>query len=154
MSNTAYVTLDGYGTPSHVWKTTNLAGGGGTFAAASTGLPDAPVNAFAVDPLNSNYLYAGTDIGVFNSIDGGATWNAYGTGLPRVAVFDLNVHKVSHKVRIGTHGRGAWEIAAAANFPNSILLTSDTNSPALGGSRHLPRADQQRRPAFPCRPEL
>lgn len=128
---TAYVTLDGYGAPSHVWKTTNLAGGGPTFAAASTGLPDAPVNAFAVDPLNSSYLYAGTDIGVFNSIDGGATWAPYGSGLPRVAVFDLNVHKVSHKVRIGTHGRGAWEIAAAANFPNSILLTSDTNSPAL-----------------------
>jgi hypothetical protein len=131
-ANTAYVTLDGYGTPSHVWKTTNIAAGAGSWVASSTGLPDVPVNSFAVDPLNSSYLYAGTDIGVFNSIDGGATWAAYGTGLPRVAVFDLSVHKVTHKVRIGTHGRGAWEVAAAANFPNSILLTSDTNSPALG----------------------
>jgi hypothetical protein len=131
-ANTAFITLDGYGTPAHVFKTTNLAAGAGSWVASSTGLPDAPVNAFAVDPLNSSYLYAGTDIGVFNSIDGGATWTAYGSGLPRVAVFDLNVHKVSHKVRIGTHGRGAWEIAAAANFPNSILLTSDTNSPGLG----------------------
>jgi len=130
-ANTAYITLDGYGIPAHVWKTTNLAAGAGSWVASSTGLPDAPVNSFAVDPLNSNYLYAGTDIGVFNSVDGGATWNAYGTGLPRVAVFDLNVHKVSHKVRIGTHGRGAWEIAASL-FANSTSLGTNSNSPALG----------------------
>ena len=133
-ANTAYITLDGYGIPAHVWKTTNLAGGSGTWAAASTGLPDVPVNAFAVDPLNSSYLYAGTDIGVFVSIDGGATWNAYGTGLPRVAVFDLGVHKVSHKVRIATHGRGAWEIAAAANFANTLGLSANPPSPALGAT--------------------
>jgi hypothetical protein len=133
-SNTAYITLDGYGTPSHVWKTTNLAAGSGSWAASSTGLPDVPVNAFAVDPLNSNYLYAGTDIGVFNSIDAGATWAAYGTGLPRVAVFDLNVQKTSHKVRIGTHGRGAWEIAAAAAFPNTLGLSPSSATPGLGSN--------------------
>ena len=133
-SNTAYVTLDGYGTPSHVWKTTNLAGGSAAWAASSTGLPDVPVNAFAVDPLNSNYLYAGTDIGVFNSIDAGATWTAYGTGLPRVAVFDLNVQKTSHKVRIGTHGRGAWEISAAASFPNTLGLSPSSANPGLGSN--------------------
>ena len=115
---TAYVTLDGYGTPSHVWKTTSLAGEPPTptWTAASTGLPDVPVNAFAIDPANSNSLYAGTDIGVFNSTDGGATWLPFGTGLPRVAVFDLNMQKSSRTIKIGTHGRGAWEIAAA-NVP-------------------------------------
>jgi plastocyanin len=133
-ASTAYITLDGYGIPAHVWKTTNLAGGSGTWAAASTGLPDVPVNAFAVDPLNPSYLYAGTDIGVFNSIDGGTTWNAYGSGLPRVAVFDLSVHKISHKVRIATHGRGAWEIAAAANFANTLGLSANPPSPALGAT--------------------
>lgn len=130
-SNTAYVTLDGYGIPTHVWKTANLAGGSATWAGASNGLPDVPVNAFAVDTLNSSYLYAGTDIGVFNSVDGGATWTAYGSGLPRVAVFDLNVHKTSHKVRIGTHGRGAWEIAASL-FANTTSLGVNSNAPALG----------------------
>ncbi|HEX4603514.1 MAG TPA: hypothetical protein VH724_05925, partial [Candidatus Angelobacter sp.] len=113
-SNTAYVTLDGYGTVSHVWKTTNLAGGSATWLPASNGLPDVPVNAFAVDPLSPSSLYAGTDVGVFNSSDGGTTWAPFGTGLPRVAVFDLNLQNTSRKVRIGTHGRGAWEIAAAA----------------------------------------
>jgi Bacterial Ig-like domain (group 3) len=134
---TAYITLDGYGTAtapiSHIWKTTNLAGEPPTptWTNASNGLPDVPVNAFAVDPLNSDYLYAGTDIGVFNSIDGGANWSAYGTGLPRVAVFDLNVQKTAHKIRIGTHGRGAWEIAASL-FANTTSLNANLLSPTLG----------------------
>jgi hypothetical protein len=134
---TAYITLDGYGPPgapmSHIFKTTGLAGEPPNliWANSSNGLPDVPVNAFAVDPLNSDYLYAGTDIGVFNSIDSGANWAAYGNGLPRVAVFDLNVQKTSHKVRIGTHGRGAWEIAASL-FANITSLNANLLSPTLG----------------------
>lgn len=136
-SETAYVTLDGYGTAaapmSHIFKTTGLTGEPPTaiWTNASNGLPDVPVNAFAVDPLNSDYLYAGTDIGVFSSIDGGANWAAYGTGLPRVAVFDLNIQKTSHKVRIGTHGRGAWEIAASL-FTNTTAVAANLITPTLG----------------------
>jgi len=141
VKTTAYVTLDGYGTASHIWKTTNLNGvpPAPTWTSASSGLPDVPVNAFAIDPADSNSLYAGTDIGVFNSIDGGATWLPYGTGLPRVAVFDLNFQKSSRKVRIGTHGRGAWEIAAAVvaippdysiNVPNaSATIAAGQSAP-------------------------
>src|SRR5262249_44348311 len=102
-----------------------------TWTSISNGLPDVPVNAFAVDPLNSNSLYAGTDIGVFNSIDGGANWAAYGSGLPRVAVFDLNLQETSRKIRIGTHGRGAWEIPAAL-FANTTSLGVNLPSPTVG----------------------
>ncbi|HET9839147.1 MAG TPA: Ig-like domain repeat protein [Candidatus Angelobacter sp.] len=135
--STAYLTFDGYGTPAapvaHVWKTTNLANEPptATWSSAANGLPDVPVNAFAVDPFNPAYLYAGTDIGVFSSIDGGANWAAYGTGLPRVAVFDLNIQKSSHKIRIGTHGRGAWEIGASL-FTNTTSLGADATTPTLG----------------------
>jgi photosystem II stability/assembly factor-like uncharacterized protein len=133
-STTAYVTLDGYGlVGGHVWKTTNLSPTGTTWTAVSAGLPDVPVNAFAIDAFNPSYLYAGTDIGVFNSTDGGTTWAPYGTGLPRVAVFDLNIQKSAHKVRIGTHGRGAWEIAAST-FANTISNAVNNASPALGST--------------------
>lgn len=134
---TAYVTLDGYGTTatpvSHIWKTTNLTNEPptATWFNSSTGLPDVPVNAFAVDPFNPSYLYAGTDIGVFSSTDGGANWTAYGTGLPRVSVFDLNIQKTVHKIRIGTHGRGAWEIPAS-QFDNTTSLGANLLSPTLG----------------------
>ena len=131
--NTAYVTLDGYGTPSHVWKTRNLSAVPPSWTAVSNGLPDVPVNAFAVDPGNSNYLYAGTDIGSFTSTDGGATWIAYGTNLPRVAIFDLNIQPVTHQIRVGTHGRGAWEIAAA-QFNDTTALSVSNHSPAFGSN--------------------
>src|SRR5207248_7177353 len=80
-ANTAYVTLDGYGLAvgQHVWKTTNLNGAPPTWVAAGgsglNAIPDVPVNAFVVDPLNSQNLYAGTDTGVFRSMDAGPTWS-------------------------------------------------------------------------------
>ncbi len=83
-SNTAYVTLAGFGITMHVWKTTNLNASPPTWTNASgsggTAIPDIPVNAFVIDPTNSNNLFAGTDIGVYNSTDGGANWNPFGTG--------------------------------------------------------------------------
>jgi hypothetical protein len=131
--NTAYVTLDGYGVASgHVWKTTNLSAATPTWTSMSAGIPDVPVNGFVVDPLNSNNLYAGTDIAVYNSTDGGNTWNPYGAGLPRVAVFDLKV-TAKRTVRIATHGRGMWEIAAvSAGLTTTTALSSSPSNPGIG----------------------
>jgi photosystem II stability/assembly factor-like uncharacterized protein len=110
--NTAYVTLSVFGAPA-VWKTTNLGSSTPTWVnQTGTGanvLPQVPINAFVVDPLHSNDLYAGTDIGVYVSSDGGLNWSPMGTGLPRVAVFDMAV-TAGGLLRIATHGRGMWEI--------------------------------------------
>jgi hypothetical protein len=76
----------------------------------SNGIPRVPVSGFAVDPQDSNILYAGTDIGVYHSTDGGLNWSPLGTGLPRVAVFDVAISNVQRLLRIATHGRGIFEI--------------------------------------------
>ncbi len=107
--NTAYVTLSTFGFVS-VWKTTTLNDVNPIWTAAATGIPNVPVNAFAIDASNSNNLYAGTDIGVYISEDAGASWVPFGTGLPIVAVFDMAIHPVTKVLRIATHGRGLWEI--------------------------------------------
>jgi len=132
---TAYVTLDGYGTANHVWKTITLSGDPPTptWNPASTGLPDVPVNAFVVDPAQSLNIYAGTDIGVFSSIDGGANWTPYGTGLPRVAVFDMKI-TAKHTLRVATHGRGMWETAAAGVNDDITLLVPSPSHIASGGT--------------------
>ena len=108
--NVAYAALNGFGLPAgqHVWKTTNFTSAC-TWVPAGNGIPDVPVNAFAVDPQNTQMLYAGTDIGVFRSIDGGANWTPFSDGLPRVAVFGLEIQPVHRILRIATHGRGVWE---------------------------------------------
>jgi photosystem II stability/assembly factor-like uncharacterized protein len=109
---TAYITFTSFGVPAgqHIFKTTNLNETTPTWTPAGNGIPDIPVSALAVDPQDSNSLYAGTDIGVYHSSDGGANWAPYGAGLPRVAVFDVKLSNVQRVMRIATHGRGIWEI--------------------------------------------
>jgi photosystem II stability/assembly factor-like uncharacterized protein len=116
--NTAYVTLAGYfaNSTAHIYKTTNLSNAAPTWTGIDGGqIPDIPVNAFAIDPANSNNLYAGTDIGVYQSTDGGTTWAPFGDGLPRVAVFDMAIQNSNRILRIATHGRGIWEISIDNN---------------------------------------
>jgi hypothetical protein len=130
--NTAYVAFSGFGIAGQqIWKTTNLNANPPTWTNTALGLPDVPFNGFVIDPLNSNMLYAGSDIGVFVSSDGGSTWNPFGTGLPRVAVFDMAFQGPNRLVRIATHGRGAWENAAAK--AQALVTVAASPSPSVYG---------------------
>ncbi len=146
-SNIAYVCMNGFGLASgqHVWKTTNLLSGSPTWTAFGNGIPDTPVNAFAIDPANTNTLYAGSDIGVFKSTDGGANWIPFSSGLPRVAVFGMAIQANHRVLRIATHGRGIWEYdltEGATPTPTSTSTSTATNtptpiataSPSIGGT--------------------
>jgi len=123
-ANIAYATYAGFqlAAGQHVWKTTNLLSGTPTWAASGSGIPDVPVNGFAVDPLNPNQLFAGTDIGVYISNDGGASWLPFNTGLPVVAVFDMAIQNPSRILRIATHGRGMWERFIDAATPVMVSV--------------------------------
>jgi photosystem II stability/assembly factor-like uncharacterized protein len=120
--NIAYVAFTGFAVPAgqHIYKTTNLNAATPTWTPSGTGIPDVPVNALAIDPMNSNVIFAGTDIGVFKSQDGGANWFPFGSGLPVVAVFGMEIQNANRFLRIATHGRGMWEISLQ---PTAIKLT-------------------------------
>ncbi len=77
----------------------------------ATGLLDVEHNALAVDPTAPNNIYAGADIGVWHSADGGVNWNPFENGLPDAPVFDLQIHPTQRLLRAATHGRGVYEIS-------------------------------------------
>jgi hypothetical protein len=122
-SNVAYVAFSFFATAGQgIWKITNLIAAAGAAPVApvwtgvGNGIPSIPINGLVIDPLDSNTIYAGTDIGVYVSTDGGANWSPFGTGLPRSAVFDLQIQRSNRILRAATHGRGVWEIQLNTTF--------------------------------------
>ncbi len=108
--NIAYVTLSGFRLDSplpHIFRTTNL---GQTWQDISSNLPEAPINVVLVDPLYTNRLYVGTDVGCYFTTNTGASWQAMGTGLPYSAVSDMQIHAPTRIALAFTHGRSMWEI--------------------------------------------
>lgn len=76
--NVVYVTFNGLkwrDAQPHVFRSTNK---GQSWSDISSNLPDAPVNAFAVDNNFSNRLYLGNDVGMYVSFDTGQSWEILG----------------------------------------------------------------------------
>jgi len=137
--NVAYVTLSYFAPAGQgIWKITNLDAAAGAspatpvWTAAGNGIPSIPINALVIDPINSNSMYAGTDIGVYMSSDGGANWAPYGTGLPRSAVFDLQIQPSNRLLRAATHGRGVWDTALIGAGPSTLQFQTGADSVAEG----------------------
>jgi hypothetical protein len=111
--NTVVIGMAGFGT-AHVWRGAVAASGTSATWTDISGvpphrLPDIPVNALCIDPLNPNTYFIGTDIGVFRTTDGGINWLLFSDGLPNTAVYDLLLHAPARLLRAATHGRGLWE---------------------------------------------
>ncbi len=109
-ADVAYLTFSGlkwYDPIVRVFRTDDA---GQTWTSIADGLPDAPVNALAVDPVDPNVVYVGTDVGAFVSTARGVGWMALGSGLPAVSVYDLKVHPTERFLAAGTHGRSMWRL--------------------------------------------
>jgi hypothetical protein len=59
------------------------------------------------DPVNKNLLFLGTEMGLFCSLDAGKNWFRMKNNIPEYAlVRDIQIHKETHDLVLGTHGRG------------------------------------------------
>jgi regulation of enolase protein 1 (concanavalin A-like superfamily) len=119
--NVVYVTTGSFG-PTNVLKTTD---GGVTWMDATgsgmSGLPDAPVNDLDIDPANPEIVYAATEVGVFQSGDGGAHWELPQDGPANVCVDEM--FWMGSTLVALTHGRGAFAIETARTGTPAVTLT-------------------------------
>ncbi|NBP68436.1 MAG: T9SS C-terminal target domain-containing protein [Cytophagia bacterium] len=114
--NTAYALFSFSGKPK-ILKTTDLGvtwsdiSGFGTNNTSNRGFPDVAVYCLYVRPDNNNIIWAGTEIGIVESLDGGNSWNII-EDFPNVSVWDMK--GVDDQVVIATHGRGIWTATISA----------------------------------------
>ena len=81
--------------------------GGKEWRRIDAGIPrDSFVNVIREDPAARGLLYAGTERGMFISLDDGAHWQPLQQNLPMTSVRDIDVH--GDDLVIATHGRGFW----------------------------------------------
>jgi photosystem II stability/assembly factor-like uncharacterized protein len=69
-NNTVYIAFGGFSN-SNIWKTTN---GGANWTNIHGALPAVPIRAITTHPTIPGYLYVGTEVGLFTSENGGASW--------------------------------------------------------------------------------
>lgn len=83
--------------------------GGATWRPIVTGLPSNDMaRVVREDPKNAGVLFAGTERGVWFSIDRGASWESLRMNMPPVSVHDLRVQPQQNDLIAGTHGRGVY----------------------------------------------
>ncbi len=81
---------------------------GRTWQSIAGDLPaEGPVKVVREDPKNPQLLFAGTEHGLFASLDRGASWTKLGS-LPTVAVDDLAIHPRERDLVVATHGRSLY----------------------------------------------
>ena len=106
-AGTAYIAVDNHRQDDfrpHAWRTHDY---GASWTDIAVGLPAGSfVSVVRADPKRAGLLYAGTDRGVFVSLDDGAYWQSLQRNLPTAWVRDLLVH--GNDLIAATQGRAIW----------------------------------------------
>lgn len=103
----AYVSISGYTQDdfrSLLFKTTDK---GKSWKKIARNLPDQTINVIAEDTDNKNLLFAGTDRGLYVTVNGGMEWIKF-EQIPAVPVKDIVIHPRENDLIVATFGRGLY----------------------------------------------
>jgi photosystem II stability/assembly factor-like uncharacterized protein len=90
----------------YLYKSTDR---GRSWSKLSKGLPErGSVYSIAEDHVDPKLLFAGTEFGLFVSVDGGEQWMPLNAGLPTIAVRDLAIQRRENDLVLATFGRGFY----------------------------------------------
>ena len=82
---------------------------GRSWRSIASNLPDRHVVlSILQDHVNPQLLFAGTEFGVFFTVDGGGHWTQLKGGVPTIAVRDMVIQKRENDLVLGTFGRGFY----------------------------------------------
>jgi photosystem II stability/assembly factor-like uncharacterized protein len=108
-ANTVFVALNNWQRGDYMPYLVKSADRGRTWMNITANLPDRhDVWSVVQDHLNGNLLFAGTEFGLFASIDGGGSWVQLKGGMPTIQVRDLAVQKRENDLVLATFGRGFY----------------------------------------------
>ena len=80
---------------------------GRTWTSVTGDLPErGSVHALAEDHEKASLLFAGTEFGVFFTVDSGGQWIQLEGGMPPIAVRDIDIQRRENDLVLGTFGRG------------------------------------------------
>ncbi len=118
-----YVTIFNYGV-TNIFYTDD---GGATWVSKEGDLPDMPVNCIMPNPLNTEEVIIGTDLGIWatpNFSDASPNWYPTYNGMTDVKVTDIELRN-DNKVFAATYGRGIFsgEFTAAGSVNNEKIIT-------------------------------
>ena len=102
--NTVFVTFGGY-VSGNVFRTDD---NGANWTRLGQNLPETPIRTLTGHPTRSNWIYIGTEVGVFGSEDNGASWSPVNEGPANVSVEDLFWN--GQELICVTHGRGVFSV--------------------------------------------
>ncbi len=122
---------------------------GKSWSLIADGIPEgAYVHAVREDPARKGLLYAGTERGVFFSLDNGALWQPLQLNLPVTPIHDLVVK--NNDLAAATHGRSFWVLDDITPLrqidANSAALESILFKPQPAIRMHFPDQVDRRRP--------
>jgi hypothetical protein len=127
--NWIYATLGGFA-PDNVYVTKDF---GNTWTDVSgsgaTGLPSVPIRSLTISPVRPDFIYVGTEIGVFASEDAGSTWGLPQDGPANVPVDDL--FWLNGDLVAVTYGRGLYKTAHPV-FGSSVCVPPIPACPCFG----------------------
>ncbi len=90
----------------YLFKTTD---GGRSWLPIQNNLPArGSVYCVSEDHINPDMLFAGTEFGVFFSMNGGGSWEQLKGGLPTIAVRDMEIQQRDNDLVLATFGRGFY----------------------------------------------
>jgi len=106
-----------------IWRTDDFGATWALLTNGSNGIPaDYPTRVVREDPNREGLLYAGTEFGIFVSVDNGAQWRPLQLNLPVTPVTDMKLYRGD--LVLSTQGRSFWildDVTALSRLSDRIM---------------------------------